>query len=341
MSNSDQITSNAPEDALERLLKQASPRPMPPPSDVAAVRQAVRAEWREVSGARQSRRRVLSFAMAATVLVAVFSLFNVFRMPPVEVVQVASIARSFGSVYLLGESAELRETRALSNVLSGQTIVTGSDSGIAFAWGGGGSLRMDGNTRVRFVDSESVYLDSGRIYFDSMPSLLVAGVTAGDNAAFVVRTEHGDVAHIGTQFMIGVDDAAGGTLTVSVREGQVAVDGSYHSRLASAGEQLTLAGRQRPDVLSISRNGDSWDWVTRTSPVADVDGRALHEFLLWACREMGLELQYEGQAERVAREEAILKGSIDTTPAEALRLRLASAALSWRIEEGVIYVSDQ
>jgi hypothetical protein len=54
---------------------------------------------------------------------------------------------------------------------------------------------------------------------------------------------------------------------------------------------------------------------------------------------MGLEMQFEGQAETVARS-AILKGRIDTAPAEALRLRLATAALDWRIEEGVIYITD-
>jgi hypothetical protein len=57
---------------------------------------------------------------------------------------------------------------------------------------------------------------------------------------------------------------------------------------------------------------------------------------------MGLELSYQGDAERVARNDAILKGTIDTAPPEALRLRLASAALAWRIDDGgVIYVSDR
>ena len=75
-------------------------------------------------------------------------------------------------------------------------------------------------------------------------------------------------------------------------------------------------------------------------PAADVDGKSLHEFLLWACRETGLELRYEGRAEQVARHDAILKGIIDTEPLDALRLRLATAALDWRIDEGVITVSE-
>lgn len=336
MSDFEYSTGVASDDALEKLLKQASPRPAPSRSDEAAVRQAVRAEWQNVSRRHRSRRRVVSFAIAASVLIGVFAAFNLFRMPIVEAVEVASIEKSFGSIYLLGESSELRETRDLASVLSGQTIVTGSEAGIGLAWGNGGSMRMDENTRVEFVNDETVYLQSGRIYFDSRTSPLIAGIGGGDAAQFVVHTDLGNIAHIGTQFMAGVD---AGTLTVSVREGRVAVDGDYHSHVASSGEQLTLTGRQRPTVLSISRYGDSWEWVSQTSPPADVDGKTLHEFLLWACRELGLEIQWEGEAEQVARD-AILRGRIDTAPAEALRQRLATAALEWHIEEGVIYVGE-
>lgn len=336
MSDLNQGASVPSDDVLEELLKHAAPRPMPSPSDEAAVRQAVRGEWQVVSDRRQSRRRILTYAIAATVLVGVFSVFSVFRMPVVDAVQVASIEKSFGSIYLLGEKSELRETQELSNILSGQTIVTGSQAGIALAWGNGGAMRMDETTRVEFIDGKSVYLKSGRIYFDSEPSALMAGISGVDTDGFVIQTDHGEVAHVGTQFMTGVDAA---TLTVSVREGRVAVDGEYHRHIASSGEQVTLSGRQRPSVLSISRSGNSWDWVSRTSPAADVDGKTLHEFLLWACREMGLELQFEGRAEQVARS-AILRGTIDTEPAEALRQRLATAALEWRIDEGVIYVNE-
>ncbi|MDH3352772.1 MAG: FecR family protein [Gammaproteobacteria bacterium] len=336
MSDFERRTGAASDEALEQLLKRATPRPVPLPADEATVRRAVRAEWRNVSSRHQSRRRVVSFAIAATVLISVFAVFNLFRMPIVEAVQVASIEKSFGSVYLLGESSELRETRDLSNVVSGQTIVTGSRAGLGLAWGNGGSMRMDENTRVEFVNDETVYLKSGRIYFDSSPPALIAGISAGDIAEFVVQTDLGEVAHIGTQFMTGVN---AGTLTVSVREGQVAIEGEYHSQVASSGEQLILSGRQRPAVLSISRSGESWEWVSRTSPSANVDGKSLHEFLLWACRELGLEIQWQGQAEEVARH-AILRGRIDTEPAEALRQRLATAALEWHIDEGVIYVGE-
>ena len=320
------------DEALESLLKKAGPRRMPPAEDAAAVRRAVKAEWRAVTGKRRRQVRVMQYAMAATVVLGVFAIGSMLRAPIHESVQVASIEKSFGAIYLLGESDELRETRNIAEVYSGQTIVTDNDAGLALAWGSGGSLRVDENSRVEFVGDHGVYLRSGRIYFDSTPSAPVGGVPAG---GFAVRTDHGDVTHVGTQFMTrtGADE-----LVVSVREGEVSIDGRYHDYTASPGEQVTLAGRQSPAVLNISRSGDAWAWVSRTTPPADFNGKPLRLFLHWASRELGLQLEYEGGAERAADE--LLKGTIDLEPAEALPLGLATFALSHRIEGDVLYVSD-
>ena len=338
MSNSKQSVDLSADDVLEQLLKTATPRPVPSLEDAAIARQAVRAEWESVTHRRKSRRRVLAIAMAASVLLGVFVVMNTLQTPAIEAVPVASIDKSFGSIYLLGESSELKESSDLRNVLSGQTIVTGNDAGMALAWGNGGSLRVDGNTRVEFTSADAITLKAGRIYFDSRPAVLAGVNHTAAGGTVEIRSEHGVVTHVGTQFMAGVEPES---LTVSVREGKVAIEGEFYSYEAAPGEQVQLTGRQRPHVLSVSRHGDYWDWVARTSPPVNVDGRSLHEFLTWACREMGLELQYQGEAERVARHDAILKGTIDTAPADALRLRLASAALAWRIDDtGVIYVSE-
>lgn len=339
MSNFDQGTSIRSDEALEELLSHASPRAVPSEADESAVRAAVRAEWQAMSGRRQSRRRVAGFAIAASVLIAVFSTFSLIRMPVVDVVQVATIEKSFGSIYLLGET-ELRKTAALSNVLSGQTIVTGDEAGMALAWGNGGSLRIDANTRVRFVDNASVFLESGRVYFDSTPSTLLNGIGGGAAPDFLVVTDYGKVSHVGTQFMTHIDD---GDLIVSVREGQVEVDGQYQEYTASSGEQVTMSGRGQPTVLSLSGTAEDWEWVRQTSPVADMQGKLLHEFLLWACRETGLDLRYEGAAAQIARlETSRLEGVIDDTdPLTALRAHVESVGLEWAIVDGAVYVSDQ
>ena len=338
MNEFDQSTSVQSDDALEQLLKHASPRPTPSPSDEAAVRQAVRAEWRQVSGRHQSRRRFLNYAIAATVLIGVFSVFSVFRMPVVEAVQVATIDKSFGSIYLLGEKSELRETDDLSDVFSGQTIVTDAKAGMALAWGSGGSLRVDEHTRLEFTTDKSVYLKSGRLYFDSEPSVMMASAKAGGSDGFVVITDYGEVAHVGTQFMTRVD---ADNLTVSVREGQVDVDSAYQRHVATSGQQVTFSGRQQPTVLSLGAHAQEWRWVTRTSPPADVDGKSIYEFLHWVHRETGLETRFDGQAEQVARN-ALLKGTINAEPLDALQRWMATTTLEYDVNEseGVIYVRD-
>ena len=324
------------DEALERLLSQAAPRPVPSRADEAAVRAAVHAEWSQVTSRRRRRRRSLVYAMAATILLGVFAVFNAFRPMPVDAIVVASIEKSDGAIYLLGQSAELARTEDLESVMAGQTIVTADNAALALAWSGGGSLRVDGNSRVLFASDDTLFLESGRIYFDSMPSPLLAATPVTGSGGVAVQTEHGRIRHIGTQFMA---EAEPETLIVSVREGKVAIDGQYHDHTALAGEQVTFTGRQRPTVLSIGGSGESWSWVERTSPLVDMENRSLHEFLVWATRELGLELEFEGGAEAVARG-AIQRGFVANEPSIALRQRLELAAFSYRIEGGVIYVTD-
>lgn len=324
-------------DSLEELLKQAAPRPVPSPDDEAMARAAVREEWRQVTAGRRSRRRVMQYAVAATVLLGVFGVLNVLRTPPVEAMRVASIEKSIGSVFVLGEEAELHEVSDDMPVYSGQTVVTRDDAGLALAWGNGGSLRVGANTRIEFTDENSVFLIEGRAYFDSLPAANVAGFDGGDAAAFTLRTELGDVYHVGTQYMGEVDDDA---LVVSVREGKVFIDGRFHERTISSGYRVSMAGRQLPSVSNISRSGEAWEWVHETMPPRDVEGQTVYDFVRWVSRELGLDFRFDEQAEAVAREKARLKGEIDTGAAEALKLGLASAALDWHIEEGVIYITE-
>lgn len=325
------------DDSLEQLLSNASPRPVPGRADAAMARETVHAEWRAVSGKHRSRRRLVRFALAATIVIGMFSLFSVFRGPSVDFVRVASIQKSFGSVYVLGEQSELTLANNLTAIYSGQTIVTGSDAGMALSWGEGGSVRLDKATRIEFVDDNTVQLQSGRIYFDSTPSELISGIGASGAESFQVETEHGTVSHVGTQFMAEVNSSE---LNVSVREGLVDIVGLYYPHTALRGEQVVFSGRQRPVVLSVPEYGDTWDWVTRTSPTIDVGGKTVHAFLMWAARELGMSVEYADAAvERVAHQ-AILEGRVDTDPAEALRLRMLTAALDWRYAGGVIYVSD-
>ena len=254
----------------------------------------------------------------------------------VQIVQVASIEKQFGDVYALGEDGQLHEIEDVTTVQSGQSIVTGSDAGIALAWGGGGSLRIDANTRIRFVSDVSAFLEDGRVYFDSRPGL-AAGTDASGSPIFLLETDRGTVRHVGTQYMVE-SDASG--LVVSVREGEVEIEGAIYEERVSSGQQATLSGTRRPYLLSIDRFGERWDWISRTTPPLDVNGRTLHEFLTWVSRETGFEIRYEGGAEAIAKNEAELVGTVSSAPLDALPVRVATAALDYQIEEGVIYISE-
>ena len=120
--------------------------------------------------------------------------------------------------------------------------MTASDAGLALAWGGGGSLRIGANTRIRFVSVASAFLEDGRVYFDSRPGL-AAGTEAGASPDFLLETDRGTVRHVGTQYMVE-SDASG--LVVSVREGEVEIEGGTYEERVSSGQQVTLSGSRRP-----------------------------------------------------------------------------------------------
>lgn len=330
-----EIMTKIEHDALEELLRQSAPRPAPPAADVAAARAELREQWRQVTGRRRARGGLRVVAIAAALVLGVFVAVIALRPSPGVVVPVATIDKTFGTVYLLGKNSELRPTADLATVLSGQTIVTRADAGLGIALEEGGSLRVDENTRVRFAGRDRAFLEAGRVYFDSTHGPQ-AGAAASVATNFTLETEHGAVTHLGTQYMVEVD---GDRLVVSVREGRVRVDGRFHDQRVDSGQQAILSGSLRPTLLAIGRSGGLWDWIGRTTPAADVNGWTLYQFLGWVSRELGVDVEFEGQAEAIAHE-AVLRGTIDTTPAEALRLRLATAALDWHLDKGVLYISD-
>jgi len=334
MSGSGDDMTEHTDDAVATLLRQAAPRAVPPAGDQQQVRAAVRAEWTAVTGRRRTRRRMTYFAVAATVLLAVALGFDQFRRHEAMPVQVAAISKSHGSIYLLGEQSELRELPDLAVISAGQTIVTGGDAGIGLNWNSGGSLRIDADTRIEFVSTDTVYLRSGRIYFDSQMAAITG---SGDSvSALQIETDHGTVRHLGTQYMTYTDEHG---LSVSVREGEVAIDGDHYAQTAVAGQRLTLSGRSRPNVVNIKRYGEAWQWIEATAPATQLDGKSAREFLHWVSRETGFRLEFENETAEQLANATMLRGTVETEPSNALRVWMMGVDLDWRVQDGVIYVS--
>jgi ferric-dicitrate binding protein FerR (iron transport regulator) len=312
------------ERALEELLGRAEPRPVPPREDEEIIRRVVRTEWDRVTIRRVSIRRITQFALAASVLLAVFAGLSVLRSPVdgVKLQQVATIEKQFGTITMRKD---------------GGTVEIGSDSGLTLAWHDGGSLRLDQNTRVDFESGSEIYLKSGRIYFDSMPSGVPTVITDPERAKFTIRTDAGTVRHYGTQYMTQTD---GNELEVLVREGRVSIEAAGVSEAASVGEKLTVKRDGRAIVETISISGGDWQWIEKTSPSFTLDNRPIIEFLTWVSRETGQPLRFESsRAERVVRSEE-LRGVVELEPSRALPVYMPTIAVSWRIEDGAIVIGD-
>ena len=325
--------------ALEDLLGRASPRLAPPSDDERLVRAAVHAEWAAMTHKRKVRRHFLTYAAAATVLLAIVVTYNGLSGFDEPAVQVATIDKSFGSIYLLGEQSELHEMTDVAVVSAGQTIVTDDKSGMGLAWGYSGSLRIDQNTRIEFISPTSVFLRSGRVYVDSQPTEALSDIDAGlisslDNH-LDIRTEHGDVTHLGTQYMTAVDKEE---LIVSVRDGQVSIDGSLYPATVAEGQRLTIVGSARPSVTNFPGYGDAWRWVESTAPALKLEGRTVYEFLLWVGNETGMKVYFDSSEAELLAKESELVGTVDSAPTEALAFWMSAVDLEWSIDDGFIRV---
>lgn len=318
------------EQSFEDLLRHASPRPSPSAEDTASVRDAVNSEWRQLVNKRQTRRRLYSFAAAASVLLTLVAVIQLQGGPVPAPVTVAEIDKSIGSIYLLGDESRLQATDDLSSIEAGQVIVTGRDSTLGLIWSDGGSLRVAADSRVRFDSSREIELLSGQVYFDSMEGA----------SQLSIETRFGDVRHIGTQFMTSVDDES---LRVRVRDGRVSIEGVRIDQIAAARQQVTVRAGAPAEVLDMAPFGNEWEWIEATAPVVSFDGETLHRFLEWVAHETGFVIAYATpEMEADAKGKWVLSTEIPGTPREQLRKRLFTNHLDFELqfEEGVIRIVE-
>jgi ferric-dicitrate binding protein FerR (iron transport regulator) len=322
------------EEAFAELLGKAPPRPTPPPEDEVLVRAAVHAEWRQVTAGNVRRRQYTTYALAASVVLAVFATLNLLRDPVVDIggLQMASVDKQFGEVSI---NSQINNAGQLAAIDGGDSVATGADSGLALGWHDGGSLRLDENTMVVFEAADQIYLQSGRIYFDSETSPLASQAMTGGAARLSIRTDHGLVRHLGTQYMteVGADE-----LVISVRDGVVSIDGNVTAR-ASAGQQFAISGS---GALTIDdTNGvDDWEWVERSTPAVNLDGHSVADALQWVSRESGRTVNYTSMQAELVANQSTLKGDYVQPPSRAMNIFMQTVDLNARIEGEVIVVSE-
>jgi hypothetical protein len=126
---------------------------------------------------------------------------------------------------------------------------------------------------------------------------------------------------------------ANGTLKVAVREGLVSIGGGSGEIVGRAGQQITLqAGEATRSDLAV--NSDSWAWIGSITPSFAIEGRSVDEFLTWAARETGRQVQYTSpEAARRARA-VMLKGSVaGLTPDAAVTAVLSTTSLQPTVDD--------
>jgi ferric-dicitrate binding protein FerR (iron transport regulator) len=322
------------DDAFAELLGKASPRPAPPAMDEALIRAAVHAEWQQVAGGNVRRRHITSFALAASVLLAVFATLNLLRDPVSDIrnQQLATIEKQFGEISVNSRIANADE---IMSIEGGAFVATGSASGLALGWHDGGSLRIDENSMVVFEAVDQIYLKNGRVYFDSQEGPLSSQPAKTGAVELSIRTDHGVIRHLGTQYMtrVGADE-----LVISVREGIVSIDGNIIAR-ASAGQKFAISAS---GSLTINdTNGvDDWEWVEKSTPAVNLNGRFVAEALAWVSRESGRTVSYASDAAEMVANEAQLRGNMKLPPTRALDIFMMTVDLNARIEGDVIVVSE-
>ena len=317
---------------IARVLRASGERAGPSDDMTQGVYEAVHAEWR-ATVQRQKRKRAqrVWLAAAASVAVAAVALVLVrsFIHTPGELM--ADVSRSVGVVQVReGDEGEWQGTTAAQGLRVGERVHTGPNGRAALALRDGVSLRLDHDTSVSLVGADRVDVTSGAVYIDS-------GVAGPSAARLQVGTPAGVVRHVGTQYEARILDS--GT-RVRVREGRVDVmPANGPSRTLEVGDQILVTGAGVEERSRIEPSSDEWDWASNAAPDFDINGKAVQEFLAWACRETGLKVVFTTAESAAEARRAVLSGSIaGLDPDEALAAVLPTTSLKGTEKDGQLVV---
>lgn len=318
---------------IERVLKAAGPREHPSAEFERAMQDSLRAEWRAVVAVeRRRRQRRTSFALAAGVVAAAIGAWLVAPEPGAPTETAATIALASGEV-----RAKPRQLARWRAVAPGQMLSTGTvlETGAT----GRGSLvladevsaRLDHDTRLVFTAAGEITLERGALYVD-------AGPGAGSPGRLAVITPAGSIRHVGTQYEARLLDSS---LRLRVREGRVEWQSHAGRReQGTSGEQLTISHDGAVERAPALPYGETWDWITESSPGIVIEGLPLEAFLAWAARELGWEVAYASPEVAVEAAGVVLHGSIEgLTPRQALDAVLATTRVRAEVRGGSLVVS--
>ena len=331
------------EKLISQLIQTSGRGPSASPDARARIYKAVHAEWlRNVDRPAVEARRPLPFidwlmpymkpGLAIVGIAAVTVVASTFLFAPVEdqAIGVAAIERAIGNVSIVSEDGGRAAVNEGSDraIEQGDTLVVAPGAAAAIVLPGGETLRLDANSALKFVASDRVELEQGRVYFDS-------GKTVFDDSAFSITTRYGDVRHVGTQYeaLLGRFD-----LRVRVREGSVSIRDDSQELIGRAGEQIVLPESGQPVRSEISPFDPDWRWTENLAGVPEASEYDLTELLSWIARQTGRELRYETPAVEDEAAGLVLHSVGGLTPLETFDVIASTTALDYRMTEDSIVV---
>ncbi len=336
------MTTNDDNDSLARLLKLAGERAEIPSRVESRVYHQVQEEWQKATTEpdgekvydkvhRTWRRDVTRVAILRWMLplsvaaMAGIAMIIISQPDPVPLKVAATVSRVVGS----GQMSTTHPKG--STVYEDEIISTGPNEGLSLLLARSESLRIDENTRIRVDAADQFTLLSGRVYVDT-------GQFVYRDGGLRIDTRFGVITDVGTQFSVFASDQS---LEVTVREGRVDVKNQADSYVARMGERLTLVPGKEVSVTNFETHDSYWDWVVDLAPTYDMNNKSLLDFLKWAARETGRELQFASNESRMFAMRTDVHGSIDgMTPDEALAAILATTTVRFRIEDDKIIIEN-
>jgi len=301
VTNDDDYTSAEDDELLPRLFRALGPMPALPADMKQRWEATFSAELSIQNAARRRRRARITIGWAATVLVVVASGLFVLLRPTEPSPQIASVTRVTGVVGL-ADSFDGQVARAITigEELGPDQLRTGDRSSLALRYRDA-DVRLNSNTAV-VLHPMRLQLLHGDIYVD-------AGVGPHRGPAVVIETSFGTLTHVGTQFLVTATDSE---MRAAVREGAVAVSVGGERRTIDDTDGATEIVVSAAGIATrhVSSSSGMWDWTVEAAPGYSVDGRSADEFLVWATRQMGVQLQYADEAARIHSKTAVLHGNV-------------------------------
>lgn len=307
---------------VARLLRAAGRRPEMPGAMKARLESHFRRELADVIARRRLRRRRLLIGAAASLAAGVFAVALLLTPPSPEPSMVARLTYLAGTVTIDGRVAD-----GTSDLRPGVQIHVGRAAALAIDLGGY-DVRLRENSRARLL-SRGIGLDSGVLFAGSDRA-------PGRLPGLEVRTPHGRVSDIGTQFIVATNASE---TRATVRRGALRIDrDGDHIEVASEGGRARYAAFDKAgnvEVNSAPARGEGWDWIHRAAAPFVLEGASAFDFLAWVARESGLALRFASSAAEINARTTTLHGDLgEIEPLAALTPVLLSTELSAQVSSG-------